>query len=195
MTTIQFFQNLLDWLLADPAHIVAAASALAAATPTPAANSTWGKVYKVLDILAINVIHAKDSGPTPGAPSPAAAPAVTVGPAVMAALLIVAGLSACARQTPAAEVFELRAGYDAAVLVPVSHYAALPACPQADNAPCADPAVLGRLRKADAAAKAALDAAEDSVRNHPQTDSSAAIAAADAAVAAARTIVATQNLK
>ena len=40
--------------------LVAAASAFAAATPTPVAGSLWAKVYAVIDFLAINFFKAKD---------------------------------------------------------------------------------------------------------------------------------------
>lgn len=65
MNTIQFFQAVLNWLLADPSHLVVAASVIAAATPTPNPNTIGGKVYKILDTLALNVVHAKQTGVTP----------------------------------------------------------------------------------------------------------------------------------
>tara|TARA_R110001592_G_C12895189_1_gene726064 strand:- start:434 stop:613 length:180 start_codon:yes stop_codon:yes gene_type:complete len=40
--------------------IVAAASAIAALTPTPADDTIVGKAYKVIDWLALNVFKAKD---------------------------------------------------------------------------------------------------------------------------------------
>lgn len=40
--------------------IVAAASAIAALTPTPADDTLVGKAYKVIDWLALNVFKAKD---------------------------------------------------------------------------------------------------------------------------------------
>lgn len=48
-----------DWWVWVAASI-SAASAFTAATPTPDADSTWGKVYKVIDFLALNVLRAKD---------------------------------------------------------------------------------------------------------------------------------------
>jgi len=65
MTTIQFINAILNWLLADPTHTMIAASAIAAITPTPAANTVGGKAYKVLDLLALNFMHAKETGVTP----------------------------------------------------------------------------------------------------------------------------------
>jgi hypothetical protein len=62
MNTIQFLMMIVNWLQADPSHIVVTASALAALTPTPDASTTAGKIYKVLDLLALNFLHAKDSG-------------------------------------------------------------------------------------------------------------------------------------
>jgi hypothetical protein len=40
--------------------VVTLASAVAAATPTPKAGSVWSKVYKVIDIFALNFGRAKD---------------------------------------------------------------------------------------------------------------------------------------
>lgn len=65
MNTIQFLNAVVNWLLADPVHASVAASAIAAVTPTPSPNSPWGKLYKVLDVLALNVLHAKDTGVPP----------------------------------------------------------------------------------------------------------------------------------
>ena len=42
--------------------IVALASAIAAVTPTPKEGTIWAKVYKVIDLLAINLGKAKDKG-------------------------------------------------------------------------------------------------------------------------------------
>lgn len=39
---------------------VTLASAITAATPTPKAGSVWFKVYKVIDIFALNFGKAKD---------------------------------------------------------------------------------------------------------------------------------------
>jgi hypothetical protein len=45
---------------------IALASAIAAATPTPKAGTVWAKVYSVIDFLAINVSHAKETGKPDG---------------------------------------------------------------------------------------------------------------------------------
>ena len=42
--------------------IVTGASALAALTPTPKDDSFLGKIYKIIDWLALNIGHAKDKG-------------------------------------------------------------------------------------------------------------------------------------
>jgi len=112
MTTLAFITGLLDWLLADPSHLVVAAGAIAAVTPTPSPNTTFGKVYKVLEILALNVLHAKETGEPVAAASAAPMPpsAIVAGPtltggagSIVNSLLIAAmiglvglGLSACA---------------------------------------------------------------------------------------------------
>lgn len=41
---------------------IALASAVAAITPTPKEGSTWAKIYKLIDVLAINIGKAKDKG-------------------------------------------------------------------------------------------------------------------------------------
>ena len=64
MNTLQFLQEVYNWLMASPANIVAAASILAAITPTPNPNTPVGKAYKVLELLAFNFLHAKDTGVT-----------------------------------------------------------------------------------------------------------------------------------
>lgn len=68
MTTVQFLNAVLDWLLADPAHVAVAASVIAAATGTPNPNTWQGKLYRVLDLIAINIGKAKETGsPVPTA--------------------------------------------------------------------------------------------------------------------------------
>ena len=43
--------------------VVAAASTVTALTPTPRDDAMVGKLYKVLEILALNIGHAKDAPP------------------------------------------------------------------------------------------------------------------------------------
>lgn len=62
MTTLGFLQAVADWLLADPSHIAVAAAVLAAVTPTPNPDSLAGKFYRIVDLLAFNFLHAKESG-------------------------------------------------------------------------------------------------------------------------------------
>ncbi len=80
MNTIQFLSAVLDWLLADPAHIVVAASIIAALTPTPDPGSIGGKLYKVVDLLALNILRAKEGGPAQltSRPTPPAAAEVSL---------------------------------------------------------------------------------------------------------------------
>jgi|SRR6185437_7351355 len=91
MTTAEFVQSVWAWVAADPSHIVVAASAIAALTPTPAPNTPWGRAYKVMELLALNFLHAKETGVNTASvaqeviailskmkpPAPAAAPVVT----------------------------------------------------------------------------------------------------------------------
>lgn len=59
--------NILNWIITNASDligvattIVAAASAIAALTPTPKDNTWVAKIYKVVDWLALNVGKAKD---------------------------------------------------------------------------------------------------------------------------------------
>jgi hypothetical protein len=109
---------------------------------------------------------------------------------VVAALLLVSACGALTGGTPAADVFAMRAGYNAAFLAPAVAYNALPRCAEAVPQPCSQQSVVSQLRKADAAAKAALDAAETVVRDAPGVDARTAINAAREAIGAAVAIVA-----
>lgn len=62
MNTMQFLNAILAWLQSDPSHLIVLASALAALTPTPAPNTTAGRIYKLLDLFALNFMHAKSTG-------------------------------------------------------------------------------------------------------------------------------------
>lgn len=61
MEIIQSFvegQAWFNWATA----VIAAASAFAAATPTPKEGTLLAKVYKVIDFLSVNIGKAKDKG-------------------------------------------------------------------------------------------------------------------------------------
>ena len=47
------------------AAIIALASAIAAVTPTPKKGSTLAKVYAFLDLMALNIVKAKQTGDEP----------------------------------------------------------------------------------------------------------------------------------
>ena len=57
---ISYLVSNVDSILFAVSAIVAAASAIAALTPTPKDNAVVAKAYKVLDWLALNVGKAKD---------------------------------------------------------------------------------------------------------------------------------------
>lgn len=62
MNTIQFVMMIVNWVSADPSHVVVVASAIAALTPTPDPATNAGKLYRMLDLLALNFLHAKSTG-------------------------------------------------------------------------------------------------------------------------------------
>jgi hypothetical protein len=51
-----------DQIIGALTSIVTGASALAALTPTPKDDSLIGKIYKIIDFLALNIGKAKDKG-------------------------------------------------------------------------------------------------------------------------------------
>jgi hypothetical protein len=64
MTTVEALLAGYNWLLSDWTHPIAAAAAFTAVTPTPKPGTWLSKVYKVVDIVACNVLHAKSTGVT-----------------------------------------------------------------------------------------------------------------------------------
>lgn len=105
-------------------------------------------------------------------------------PAILAAL-IVAGCAG-SFQSPETTVYTIRSGYVVALQAAVT-YETQPRCPA--EPVCSDPEIVDLLRKSDLTAKAALDAAETTVRNHPEIDAGFAIDAARNAVSAFQAIL------
>lgn len=70
--------------------VIAVASAICAATPTPATNTVWGKIYRVIEFLAINLGKAKqvateikdETTITPVVAAPAPVVTVTAAPTI-----------------------------------------------------------------------------------------------------------------
>ena len=62
MNTMQFLNAVLAWLQADPIHATAAAALIVSLTPTPNPSTTWGKVYKFIELVALNFGKAKETG-------------------------------------------------------------------------------------------------------------------------------------
>lgn len=56
---MDFILTVFDILYAVPV-IVTVCSAIAATTPTPIDDKLWGKIYKYIDVFAINVGKAKE---------------------------------------------------------------------------------------------------------------------------------------
>jgi hypothetical protein len=67
MSTPEFFIHVWAWLMSDWTHPIVAAAAATALTPTPAPGTWAGKAYRLLDTLALNVLHAKSTGVSPAA--------------------------------------------------------------------------------------------------------------------------------
>ena len=61
-TLTKIFDLLPTWLSAL-SGVIAAASGIAALTPTPRDDSVIGKIYRVIDLLALNIGHAKEAPP------------------------------------------------------------------------------------------------------------------------------------
>lgn len=62
MNTVQFVLMILNWLQADPTHLVAAAALLNSVIPTPNPATPAGKAYKALELLALSFLRAKETG-------------------------------------------------------------------------------------------------------------------------------------
>ncbi|MBF0325971.1 MAG: hypothetical protein HQL42_12995 [Alphaproteobacteria bacterium] len=171
----EFINLLLASILADPwgaiVNVVAVASLICFGTPTPDPSSRFGRLYRVIEFLALNFGHAKDQG----------GPARANGqrrlgplPAVLAAML----LSACAvtarPETNAQMVYAVEADYHLVQRAALAYV----------RRPDADPAIEARVKQMEAAAFDALVAARQAVAagDHPAVP--AALAAADHAVAA-----------
>lgn len=61
-TIYAFFDNFPAWLNAILA-VIGAASAITALTPTPRDDQFIGKLYRILEVLALNIGKAKDKPP------------------------------------------------------------------------------------------------------------------------------------
>jgi|TARA_R110000772_G_scaffold36867_2_gene87908 hypothetical protein len=57
---ISYLSENIEGIFAILTTVVAAASAIAALTPTPKDDTVIGKAYKIIDWLALNVMKAKD---------------------------------------------------------------------------------------------------------------------------------------
>ena len=69
MDFITWLQTHFDQLLVVLTSIVTAASVIAAITPTPADDTAVGKLYKIIDTLALNFGRAKDLPAEPAEPT------------------------------------------------------------------------------------------------------------------------------
>ncbi len=120
-------------------------------------------------------------------------PALLIALAMFAA---VSGFTGCTnsagvKTTPAQGVFELKQNYEVALTIAVA-YKQLPACGAGAPTVCSNPPIVKQLQLADSTASAALDAAENAVRdpNFDKGAAQAAIVAANQAVIALTQITA-----
>lgn len=65
MNTMQFLMAVLNWLQADPSHVIVAATLADSLIPTPDPRTPLGKLYKVLELFALSFMHAKETGIPP----------------------------------------------------------------------------------------------------------------------------------
>ena len=110
-------------------------------------------------------------------------------------MLLLAACGSLTGTTPAGDVYAVRSGYNVVLTAAVA-YVELPRC-GAPTSPrlCSEPKVAEQLVKADLAAKATLDAAENVARNTPGADARTAIAAANEAISAVAAILAVYGKK
>jgi hypothetical protein len=114
---------------------------------------------------------------------------------IAAAFIMTTGFLGCANDTADQSVFNIRAGYVAGPLTLATAYESLPRCTETTSKGCSDPKVVEQLRKADLAAKSALDNAEFFVRNHGDLEAKDAIEAARSAIASMSKIITIYNIK
>jgi hypothetical protein len=112
-----------------------------------------------------------------------------------AAFVVTAGFVGCANDDVDQSVFNLRAGYVAGPLTLATAYESLPRCSATITKACSKIEVVEQLRKADLAAKAALDNAEFFARNHGDVAAKDAVDAARSAIAAMSQIITIYNIK
>lgn len=91
MTTMQFLNAVLNWLQGDPTHVMAAAALLNSIIPTPNPSTPVGKFYKVIEMMALCFLRAKESGvpaQTPAALADQIAEAIAKKSAVQAPVVL-----------------------------------------------------------------------------------------------------------
>ncbi len=119
----------------------------------------------------------------------------------VAAFTLAAALVSCtggqpAPQSPAQAVYAIEGDYAAALAVAVQ-YRALPPCSVSTSALCSTSEILAQIEKGDAAAWAAIETAQATVRTPGVTNDAetAALVAAQQAATAFQTIAATLKVK
>lgn len=68
MNTMEFLTAAVNWLAADPSHVIVAATLADSLIPTPDPRTPLGKLYKVLELFALSFMHAKETGIPPMSP-------------------------------------------------------------------------------------------------------------------------------
>lgn len=119
--------------------------------------------------------------------------------AIAASCLALGACNAVTNPVTPKGVYEMQSAYDAAFLVPASHYRQLPLCasgqaPAAANI-CADRKIVIALQTADRNVSIAVSQLRAFATAHPTLDASAYVAAAQTAVSTALAIVTANGIK
>lgn len=180
----EILQAVLAWVQADPSrlidialYVIAGASILVAGTKTPDPNTRLGRLYRLLEWLALTVGRAKDIGPRVGSPSRRGPPPAAVGVVALVALALAACSSvqlhrSDAEPTPAQRVVALELDYQQAQRLALALRPELPA------------ETWRHVQRLESVAYQTLSAAREAARRGDDVGLPAALAAARSAIEA-----------
>jgi hypothetical protein len=152
---------------------------LAAQIPPPKqADTLYGFIYRIVNLLGQNYNQARNANAAPASPSKTAVPP-TAALVLIATLALPIALGACSGSgsSPAADVAALEASLTAAEDAATA-YSKLPTCTETNGPLCSDSAVVTQIKSADTQAYTLVKAAELAA------DDGSAMSDAQAAVAA-----------